>query len=54
MKELANLARRSGLHRLGLSVQKGNRAQHLYRRLGYEQVAEGDNDIVMVLDLTGA
>jgi GNAT superfamily N-acetyltransferase len=49
--ELAQVARGAGFARLSLSVDSGNRAAHLYRRVGYREISRDEHGIRMVLPL---
>jgi ribosomal protein S18 acetylase RimI-like enzyme len=51
LTELAHVARRAGFARLSLSVDTGNRAVHLYERVGYREISRDDHGIRMVLTL---
>ena len=49
---LIDEAQRSALPALSLSVEPGNPAASLYRRLGFEEVSRSDGSITMALRLT--
>lgn len=51
LAELAARARQAGLPALSLSVEHDNRAQRLYRRLGYEELDRDEDAIRMRLAL---
>ena len=51
MDGIAELARNNSCPRLSLSVQVGNPAVNLYRRLGYQEVSTDDSAHRMVLEL---
>ncbi|MBP1632938.1 MAG: putative acetyltransferase [Acidobacteria bacterium] len=51
LNELAEAARRAGFLQLSLSVDSGNPARRLYRRLGYRTVSDDESGVRMVLAL---
>lgn len=51
MDELASVARAAGFRRLSLSVDAGNPAVRLYRRLGYRELSRDEGGIRMIRDL---
>lgn len=51
LKSLHQMARDEGIATLSLSVEKANGAVALYRRLGYEVVADDGNAFTMAADL---
>lgn len=53
MTALFQTLKAQGAFRLSLSVQKANRAYHMYRKLGFEVLHEKDEEYIMVKDLTG-
>ncbi|HET8738799.1 MAG TPA: GNAT family N-acetyltransferase [Acidimicrobiia bacterium] len=52
IEELERRAAASGIQTMSLSVESANRARGLYERLGYETVAERDDDVLMVKTLS--
>lgn len=51
LTELFDQCRSAGIRRLSLSVQKANRAERLYRRLGFLPVKEEDGEYTMAMTL---
>ncbi len=49
--ELSEAIRAGGAERMSLSVSRGNPAIHLYSRLGYREVSQDGEGILMVVDL---
>lgn len=52
IEELEHRAAMSGIAAISLSVESANRARRLYERLGYETVAERDDEVLMVKTLS--
>jgi ribosomal protein S18 acetylase RimI-like enzyme len=51
LEELADAARAAGFARLSLSVDDGNPAGRLYRRLGYRELSRDEGGIRMICEL---
>lgn len=51
LEAIAERARRDGLRRLGLSVERGNPAKELYRSVGYADYTPDDRHGRMILEL---
>lgn len=51
LREMLALLKRHGYRRVSLSVQKANRAGQLYRRVGFEAVAETGEEYIMAARL---
>ncbi len=49
MNEMVYLLNKEQYSQTSLSVQKGNRALNLYRKMGFNIVDENDNDYIMLL-----
>jgi Acetyltransferases len=52
MTEMIDYLRKSGYEKTSLSVDKENYAVKMYKKLGFEVVAENDDDYLMVLKLS--
>lgn len=48
LEEMLNALQAKGYERVSLSVQKSNRAWHLYERVGFRSVEDHGDDLVMV------
>ena len=51
MLNLLNLLRGEGVERASLAVQKENYAVKMYRRCGFETVAENEQEYIMVCEM---
>lgn len=51
MQEMITLLKSHGYEKISLSVSKGNCADQMYRKLGFEVLIEGEEDYLMVLKL---
>lgn len=51
LRALKREARRRGINRLSLSVERDNRALGLYKRLGFRPLSGDRNAVTMVIEL---
>lgn len=51
MNQMIRLMITKGFKKVSLSITKGNKAIHLYNRLGFKVVNESENDYIMLMDL---
>ncbi len=52
IEHLERRAVAEGVEKLSLSVESANRARNVYERMGYELVAEGEGDLLMLKKLS--